>query len=34
MTKQIKEQFREWLNSEIHGNGYLCGNCYFDLTDE
>lgn len=31
--KKIKEQFRDWLNSEIHGEGYLCGNCYFDLTD-
>ncbi|KKN46784.1 hypothetical protein LCGC14_0669640 [marine sediment metagenome] len=32
--KKIREQFREWLNSEIHGEGYLCGNCYFDLTDD
>lgn len=32
--KKIKEMFSEWLNSEIHGEGYLCGNCYFDLTDE
>ena len=31
--KTIRDQFREWLNSEIHGEGYLCGNCYFDLTD-
>jgi len=32
--KKIKDQFREWLNSELHGEGYLCGNCYFDLTDD
>ena len=31
--KRIREQFREWLDSELHGKGYLCGNCYFDLTD-
>lgn len=31
---KIKRDFREWLNSEIHGVGYLCGNCFFDLTDE
>jgi len=31
--KKIKYEFREWLNSELHGEGYLCGNCYFDLTD-
>ena len=30
---KIRRQFREWLNSEIHGEGYLCGNCFFDLTD-
>lgn len=30
---RIKQRFREWLNSDIHGEGYLCGNCYFDLTD-
>lgn len=32
--KQIRERYRDWLNSDIHGKGYLCGNCYFDLTDE
>lgn len=32
--REIKNQFREWLNSELHGKGYLCGNCYFDLTDD
>lgn len=31
--KKIQNQFADWLNSEIHGEGYLCGNCYFDLTD-
>lgn len=29
----IKQQFREWLDSDIQGQGFLCGNCYFDLTD-
>lgn len=30
--KRIRERFREWLD---HDKGrYLCGNCYFDLTDE
>lgn len=29
--KRIRDQFREWLD---HDEGkYLCGNCYFDLTD-
>ena len=32
--RSIRMQFREWLNSDFHGEGYLCGNCYFDLTDE
>lgn len=32
--KKIRVQFMEWLKSEIHGEGYLCGNCYFDLTDD
>ena len=32
-SARIKREFRDWLNSEIHGEGYLCGNCYFDLTD-
>ena len=31
--KRIRYQYSEWLNSEIYGEGYLCGNCYFDLTD-
>lgn len=29
----IQKRFHEWLDSEIHGEGYLCGNCYFDFTD-
>ena len=32
--QKIKLQFNDWLNSEVHGIGYLCGNCYFDLTDD
>ena len=32
--KKIRDKYKDWLNSEIHGEGYLCGNCYFDLTDE
>ncbi|MBA7593880.1 hypothetical protein ES703_00814 [subsurface metagenome] len=32
--KWIKEKFRGWIDSEIHGEGYLCGNCFFDLEDE
>lgn len=31
--RKIKDQFRSWLKSDIHGESYLCGNCYFDLTD-
>lgn len=31
--KWIKDNFKEWINSEIHGEGYLCGNCFFDLED-
>lgn len=30
--KKIKDQFREWLGHEE--GSWLCGNCYFDLTDE
>ncbi len=30
---KIKRKFSGWLDSELHGEGYLCGNCYFDLTD-
>ena len=30
---KIKREFKDWLDSEIHGEGYLCGNCWFDLTD-
>ena len=26
MPSKIKSQYREWY--------YICGNCYFDLTDE
>jgi len=32
--KRIQGKYQEWLKSETHGDGYLCGNCYFDLTDE
>ena len=32
--KKIRDQFRDWLHSEIHGESYLCGNCYFDLTND
>lgn len=32
--KKIQAKFGEWLKSELHGEGYLCGNCYFDLTDD
>lgn len=31
--ERIREMLREWLKSEIYGEGYLCGNCYFDLTE-
>ena len=30
---KIKRSFNDWLDSEIHGKGYLCGSCYFNLTD-
>jgi len=30
----IKKKLREWIDSELHGEGYLCGNCFFDLEDE
>ncbi len=32
--KWIRVRFKDWLNSEIHGEGYLCGNCLFDLEEE
>ena len=32
--KKIRIQFAYREDSEIHGKAYLCGNCYFDLTDE
>ncbi len=31
--QHIQRRLRDWVDSEIHGTGYLCGNCYFDLTD-
>jgi len=30
--KKIKEQFADWLEDQ-YGN-WLCGNCYYDLTDD
>lgn len=30
--KRIRDQFREWLDDDM--GHYLCGNCYFDLTDD
>ena len=34
LPKGIRDRnhLQEWVNSELHGPGYLCGNCYFDLT--
>lgn len=29
--QKIRQQFREWLDHET--GCYLCGNCFFDLTD-
>lgn len=29
--RRIKDHFHEWLGHET--GAYLCGNCYFDLTD-
>ena len=31
--RRIKEQFKEWLDADDPNARYLCGNCYFDLTD-
>jgi len=30
----IRKKLKEWLDSELQGPGYLCGNCFFDMTDE
>ena len=30
--QRIRDQYREWLGDDERG--YLCGNCYFDLTDD
>lgn len=30
--RRIVAQFSDWLGHP--GGKYLCGNCYFDLTDE
>lgn len=30
--KWIRDRFRDWLDHET--GKFLCGNCYFDLTDE
>jgi hypothetical protein len=33
--KRIRERFREWLSEDaINPHPMLCGNCYFDLTDD
>lgn len=29
--KKIQQKFHEWLEHEA--GRYLCGNCFFDLTD-
>ncbi len=31
--QKVKRQMNQWIDSDLHGEGYLCGNCYFDLTD-
>lgn len=30
-NKKIRRQFKEWEGHDL--GAYLCGNCYFDLTD-
>jgi hypothetical protein len=32
--QRFQQELQGWLDSEIHGEGYLCGNCYFDMKDE
>ena len=32
-TKRIRDGFRDWIDGDIHGEPYMCGNCYFDITD-
>ena len=31
--KRIRDGFRDWRAGDIHGEPWLCGNCYFDLED-
>jgi hypothetical protein len=32
MPRRLQERFRSWADHE--DGAYLCGNCYFDLTDD
>ncbi len=32
--KWIQQRYQGWLKDAMGKGGYLCGNCYFDLTDE
>lgn len=32
--KRFGIKIRRWFNSHYRGFHYLCGNCYFDVTDE
>jgi hypothetical protein len=32
MPKRLRDRFASWRKHE--DGSYLCGNCYFDLTDE
>lgn len=31
--KKVRDELRQWLDEDLY-TAYLCGNCYFDLTDE
>ena len=32
-TKRIRDGFSDWTEGDVHGEPWLCGNCYFDIMD-
>ena len=31
--RRIRDGFKDWAAGDLHGEPWLCGNCYFDISD-
>ena len=31
--KNVRDAYRAWLDGDLHGEPWMCGSCYFDITD-